>query len=622
MLKIKASGVTFETKTGRASTDKDAAFEFDSGEGKSLGASYDPQARELHLRKNVELWWRGNLPPDRHMKVEAGEVFYKEDDSVVLLQPWSRFRRGPLTLDAAISIVTLDNGEIRLVDAQKAKGTDRFPRRDLEYEAEHLLMNLGKGGVMERIMGEGSVRLAAVSPAARTLTECDRVDMTFEAAKGDSLLKHVFARGKASVTATPAAREGAQLPETRVLRSEVIEMKMKTGGEEIDTVETHAPGEVEFLPNREGQRHRKMQGERISIQYAEANRIRSFHAVDVATRTRQQPQKGKPSPPDALTWSKLLEARFDAASGQLAELQQSGDFRYEEGDRRGHAEQAKLEQLKNLITLTGGARLWDAAGATSAAVIFLNQDSGDMTAEGEVRSIRQPEAKKDPKKPQRSLLDPAIAMQAVAERMMARDRNQWIRYEGKAKLWQGSDRIEADAVEINRKSRLLNAWGSVISQFVEKPKKPAGKGPAREPAPVFTEVRASEMTYHDVDRLAFYKGNVQLRRPGLVVTSKVLRAWLTKDGADAETSLDRAVADGSVVIVQAQPDRTRRGAAEHAVYELKEEKMTLEGGAPLLEDSLRGASRGRRLTWYAAGDRLLVDGAPNEPAVSRINRKK
>ena len=44
---IRTSGLTFESNTGRAYTDRPAAFQFDGGEGKSVGASYEAQSREL-----------------------------------------------------------------------------------------------------------------------------------------------------------------------------------------------------------------------------------------------------------------------------------------------------------------------------------------------------------------------------------------------------------------------------------------------------------------------------------------------------------------------------------------------------------------------------------------------
>ena len=44
--------------------------------------------------------------------------------------------------------------------------------------------------------------------------------------------------------------------ETKIMRSEVIQVNMKPGGQEIQTVETHTPGSLEFLPNSPGQKHR------------------------------------------------------------------------------------------------------------------------------------------------------------------------------------------------------------------------------------------------------------------------------------------------------------------------------------------------------------------------------
>ena len=132
-------------------------------------------------------------------------------------------------------------------------------------------------------------------------------------------------------------------------------------------------------------------------------------------------------------------------------------------------------------------------------------------------------------------------------------------------------------------------------------------------------VRAPEMTYSDEDKLSHYKGGVELTRPNMKVTSKELRAFMKKDGESS--SLDKAYADGDAVILQASPDRTRRGTAEHALYEVSLDKVTLEGGSPVFADSLKGTTKGQKLTWFSSEDRLLVDGAPAKPAVSVIKRK-
>jgi hypothetical protein len=49
--------------------------------------------------------------------------------------------------------------------------------------------------------------------------------------------------------------------------------------------------------------------------------------------------------------------------------------------------------------------------------------------------------------------------------------------------------------------------------------------------------------------------------------------------------------------------------------------VLLYGGAPTLVDSLKGTTTGRRLTYFASRDRLLVDGQERTPAVSLIQRR-
>jgi lipopolysaccharide export system protein LptA len=125
--------------------------------------------------------------------------------------------------------------------------------------------------------------------------------------------------------------------------------------------------------------------------------------------------------------------------------------------------------------------------------------------------------------------------------------------------------------------------------------------------------------YTEGDRLAHYTGGVLLNRPDLQVKSLELRSYLAEAGADS--SLERAYADGKVEIRQSAPGRMRTGTSEHAEYYVTDQKVILRGGAPKLTDSLKGATQGSELTYYAGDDRLLVNGAPEQPAKSRIRRK-
>ena len=133
-----------------------------------------------------------------------------------------------------------------------------------------------------------------------------------------------------------------------------------------------------------------MNGDHIWMTYGPKNTIQSFRSIAVTTRTEKPKAKdAKETPAPALTWSKNLVATFLPNSSQLASLDQSGDFRYEEGDRQAKAERALLDQPNNIINLIGGARMWDSTGSADADKIVMNQMSGDFTAEGQ-RDLHAP----------------------------------------------------------------------------------------------------------------------------------------------------------------------------------------------------------------------------------------
>ncbi len=163
-------------------------------------------------------------------------------------------------------------------------------------------------------------------------------------------------------------------------------------------------------------------------------------------------------------------------------------------------------------------------------------------------------------------------LHARAKKMISKDNNLDIRYEGDAVLWQGADRLEAETVEIDRDNNLLKAHGHVLSQLLDKVKddsdpkdgkrrmasrlrKPDGAKPQADPAPktatkaslrVFTIVKAPDLDYNDDTRLAHYSGGATLERPNMTVKGQDIHAFLRNDSNDS--SLDHATADGHVEV--------------------------------------------------------------------------
>ncbi|MBV9765334.1 MAG: hypothetical protein JOZ48_10855, partial [Acidobacteriaceae bacterium] len=142
--------------------------------------------------------------------------------------------------------------------------------------------------------------------------------------------------------------------------------------------------------------------------------------------------------------------------------------------------------------------------------------------------------------------------------------------------------------------------------------------------PVFTVVRAPELSYRDDTRIALYTGGVKLNRDKLTMSSNELEAFLNPkdDKHQNDSSLDHAFATGGVKIFEAvAPDRTRTGTAERCEYYTKDDKVVLNGGSPQMVDSYKGITKGRKLTYYSGDDHLIVEGEKKQLAYTQMKKK-
>jgi lipopolysaccharide export system protein LptA len=617
---IRSSGVTFDTNTEHTETDRHSSFSFENGQGEAVGAFYDPATRELRLKQDVKLDWKPIGPHAKPMRIEAGSLEYHQAAAEVQLKPWGRLTRDTTVVEGENAVIHLqDAGEghksIRKIEAVKAHGSDTYPNRKLQYAAEQLWVDFDDDGAVQKITGQTNARLVATGETSETTVTAYHVDMNFDPQGDQSLLTGVSASGNSVVASKPLPGAGRQLTETHILRSEKLDMKMRDGGKEIESVSALTPGSLEFLPNLPVQHHRTLDGKDMFIAYGPQNRIESFRANDVRTKTDPTADEIKRKIVTSTTSSKSLRAWFEPKTSKLAGMEQNGDFSYEEGDRKARAAKASLDSEQNVILLESGARMWDATGSTSADHIRMDQRTGDFTAEGNVNSSRMPD--KDQKK-NSQMLSGDEPLQAQARRMDSSNHNRKIHYEGNVLMWQGANRIQAGVVDLDREKRILIADGNVVTNLWEEPKDEQKKKTA---TPVLTEVHAPHLVYTEEDRRAYYTGGVFLTRPALQVKARELQAYLADSGADSR--LQKAYADGAVQIVQKSPTLTRTGTAEHSEFYTEDQRVILTGGMPKLVDSKGSSTTGPHgLTYYANDDRLQVNGSETQPTVSRIKGKK
>lgn len=595
LISIKSSGVTFYTDSGKAETDRPATFLFKNGEGRSTGAMYDPPSKELYMKHDVVVDWKAATPHAKPLHIEAPSLVYRETTAEIDLTPTGKVTRDAMVFEGDSPIIRLRADEeghkfIREIDADKAHGTDATVSRKLAYSADKVTVLYNDDHLVEHIIAEGnaaltSTALASTEETSQTNVTGHHVEMFFDPddKNKESQLARVTCDGNGVVTSRPLPGPGrTQLADSHTLRSEHIGLKMRPGGKELEMVTAHPSGTLEFLPNQPAGHHRTLVGDEMLIAYAPRNRIETFRSSNVKTTTDPNDEERRNHHAAvSTTASRDFLARFDTQTNQVANIEQTGNFTYQAGDRKAKAHKATLDQKQNVMTLDGGAVVSDLTGTTAAEHIRLDERTDDFVAEGNVSSMRLPD--KDQKNP--AMLSGDAPLNAQARKMESSNRkgSSHTRYEGNARLWQGANRISAEVVEIDRDKHTLVADGNVVTEAWEQPKDDAKKKAA---TAVKTTVNAPHLVYTDQDRLAYYQGGVKLTRSDLHLKSEQLHAWLADSKADSQ--LEKAFADGGVEISGARKDNSYKGNSEHLEYYTDEQKVILNGGAPKLVRTVAG----------------------------------
>ena len=535
-------------------------------------------------------------------------------------------------MNALQSTVQLTEHEIKTIDAVHGNGTDMRPGRNVEYAAETIHVTYNENHAIDRITGTGGARLVAHGATSDTTITGNRVDLAFVQHEDENVLSTAVATGNGYLESKPIADPKGETADTRIIKADTLDLQMRPGGKELERVNTQAPGTLEFLPNQNERHRRILKAERMNIAYGVKNEIQSFHATSASTETwpseEEKRRKKSASLPNSLTSSKVIDANFDD-KGQLTFMKQTDDFHYTEGDRKAQSDAATFQNDANVMNLDKNARLSDAQGTTTGDSIRIDEATGDFDARGHVFTTRLPEGEKA----ESGMLDKGEPTLGTADRVTSANRNHLVHYTGNAAVWQTSNRMQADRIDIDRDKKSLVADGKVVTQFEDKPKADneagaAGSGPVVQPAakpnkqPTFTIVKAPHMVYTDEERLALYTGGVDFWRPAMTVKTVTLKAYLNDQDSDADSKVNRAFGDGKCEVVQYAPDRHRVGNSEHAEYYTEDGKVIMTGGQPKLNDSKTGNdTRGDKLTWFTDDDRLIVEGAPAQKTQSHLRKK-
>ena len=334
--------------------------------------------------------------------------------------------------------------------------------------------------------------------------------------------------------------------------------------------------------------------------------------------------------------SEELAATF-GANGEWETLDQSGNVRFQQGDKRATAQQAKIVRTTDLIALQGSPVISDATSRTSAGSVTINQKSGAITATDNVISTYFSST-------QSSGVNLGTGPAHIsADALAGSTTSGHLFYTGRARLWQGESVLNANQIEVWREDKKLEATGDVIAVFPQSASssmgggfgmataKPGGKSlaatPGSQPNPASSKasptvwvIHAPSLTYWDDQSKARLDGGVIATSQQGELASKTLDAYLgpptptgtaTKattapvnaSAGSAGRQLTRIVAQGQVVVRQGD----RRGTAQEAIYTAADQKFVLSGGEPTIIDANSDTTTGHSLTFFVANDTILID---------------
>jgi len=596
LIHIDTTGVTFERATGRAQTVEPVKFSFPNGSGDGVGAVYQSEAGQVRLIRDVHIQIQPEsgstakkgaaLPAQVEMSGSSMEID-KAGRTVELFGPATAVSSGEQVTAGEFTLLLDKEFHAQALVAapgspnQQPEVRNHGPKGDSTLRAEKLTAHLSPQGWTSRIVAEG--RVEGTSPSGNLQAETGEMEMWpgMNQAKLLTLHGNVHVNARDRKTAT-----------TRSLTSNALELTFAGGKvgvvNRVEHAETLERGAMEWL-DAAAVRSR-LAADKLALDFSAQGKPQRLNATGRVESEREMPGRPTQTANSATGVAQL------SGTGDWSEITLRGNVRLEEAERNAEAQQAVFARAAQTTVLTGRAMVRDAGSETHAPEITFFQSSGEIEAEGPVRST-------DFRSKSSSFEMSSVPANLSADHMRANSKTGRAVYTGHARLWQGASVLEAETIELLRPSRILNATGNVRAVFPQAPE--PGAGP--QSAPVW-HISSRLLTYWDAENRAHLEKDVFVESADQKMRAPQLELFFTRTGADKQGSggtsqISRAVGTGGVVVEQGE----RRGTAERGLYTAAEEKFVLTGGTPTLFDPVEGTTTGRELTFYRADDTIVVD---------------
>jgi len=632
---VETRGVIFNRASGMARTEQRVKFVFPNGNGEAVGVEYHSEEGMVRLLRDVQfsLMLPGNDSAGKKsasaststkepIRVTGKSLDFERDSRTMQLYgpveaetQTAHLHAGKLTLtlDAVFRAEKLvaapgPNGKNPELESQGADGPANL-------SAETITAQFAPQGWLARIEAAGDVR-----GSRRTGKEVD----DFRAEHGTTELwpkvnqpREMNLKGSVQLKTQADKSVEARMLQTSELLLKFADAK-KGEGSKLKRAETLGKGSIEWTdaaaqsgtpgdPANSEAARTKLKADKLEMEFGNEGKARQLVATGNVLTERAEGGKPVQTATAHSGVAQLLE------SGGWSQMDLHGAVRLREGDRSGQADHATFVRATQTALLTGKALARDATAETQAPRITFVQTTGEIRAEGGVRSTDF-----SPKGSGAQLA--AVPANISAESMQANSKTGRALYTGHARLWQGDSVMEADSIELLREARVMNAIGHVRAVFPQA----AGQSQAQTVAvqagpkkPRLWHVKSGTLTYRDAESRAHLEKNVAAQSAEQIMHAAAVDLYFTRAGklnsnaanfsapanpAPGAQQVSRAVGTGDVIVEQG----TRKATAERGEYSATDGKFVMSGGNPTIYDAVEGTTTGRELTFFLADDTIIV----------------
>jgi LPS export ABC transporter protein LptC len=640
-LEVRTSNLSFNRDTGEASTPAKVDFRSPQGHGTAVGVSYSTATSNLRLEHGVQMEvtpgdGSANHPGGNSSGIISGTPvtatgssleLHRNERRVVLNGP-ALMKQGARELTAETISIELDptfHAQHVIAGGHPAvKATENGAA--MAVTSDRFEGFLSPAGWVQRIVAAGDVRGNRSGKSGNDRIMATQAEIAMQPER--NLVRELTLRGG-------VALESQQDGTSRVLKTEALVLKFGAGAQadqqKIESAETLTPATIETKTAEEAT---ALRAKKFMTQFGSSGRLDKLFGHS-GVEVRREIGKGAPQ----VSSSAELVATF-AANGEWDTLDQSGNVRFQQADKRASADRAKIVRSTDLIALDGSPVVSDATSRTTAGSVTINQKSGEIKASPNVVSTYTA--------PNQSGASPSGALNLgsgpahiSADALSGSTTSGHVIYSGHARLWQGESVLDANQIEVWRDDKKLQAKGNVVAVFPQAAGGPVGAGFGPSPAKTIGKsseattapkantgksgspttlwvIHAPVLTYWDDQGKARLEGGVTATSQQGELISKTLDAYLGpaptgKMGTTATGSgpaatpgnrqLTRIVAQGGVVVRQGD----RRGTSQEAVYTAEDQKFVLSGGEPTISDATSDTTTGHSLTFFVANDTILID---------------